>query len=161
MVRSGLLLLAVSLLLLTLYPADLRAQNVPGEGSVGIAASLQGQQLDILVPYWVTDEIALAPLFGFHNVENSFTRLRIGAKPKFYQTLGDNFATFIGGQVVFEHFDPNAGDGEGILFLGGGFGGEYFFSPHFSLGVEGQLNIRVADQNEFRTGGAFTGTFYF
>lgn len=85
----------------------------------------------------------------------------MGVKPKFYQTLGDGFGSYISGLVAFEHYDPEAGDSDGILSLGGGLGGEYYFSTHFSLGIEAMLNIRLNNQNTLGTGAALTSSFYF
>lgn len=137
------------------------AQNLPDEGSLGITASFQGQPIEIQVPYWISQDLVLAPLVGIESVEDSFTRIRIGIKPKFYQSVGNDFASYFSGLVAFEHYDPNVGDSDGILNLGGGIGGEYFFNSHFSLGVEALLNIRLNNQNTLRTGAALTGSYYF
>lgn len=160
MVRSGILLPTFFVLLLfSVNPVN--AQNVPDEGSVGLTASFQGQGLDIQVPYWIQQNLVLAPLAGIQSVENNYTRIRLGVKPKFYQTIGNDFASYFSGLVAFEHFDPAAGDSDVTVNLGGGFGGEYFFSSHFSLGVEALLDIRLNGQNSLRTGAALNGSIYF
>ncbi len=160
MIRSGILITGI--IILCAAPMSLiNAQNVPGEGSVGLTASFQGQQGDIEVPYWLQQNLVIAPLIGIQSVEDTFTRIRVGVKPKFYQTTGDNFASYFSGLVAFEHFDPEVGDSDGILNLGGGLGGEYYFDSHFSLGIEALLNIRLNEQNRLGTGAAITGSYYF
>lgn len=160
MIRSG--ILTMGIIILCAAPISLiHAQTLPSEGSVGITASFQGQQGDIQVPFWLKQNLVIAPLLGIQSVEDTFTRIRVGVKPKFYQTIGEGFASYFSGLVAFEHYDPEAGESDGTLNLGGGVGGEYYFSTHFSLGVEAMLNIRLNNQNTLGTGAALTGSFYF
>lgn len=139
------------------------AQNRPAEGTVGLSASIQSSQTNLQLPIWLADTITLAPVFGLNHQENTFTTLNIGVAPRFYQNLGDDFASYIGARGIFQRTSPDVGDDETDLLLGATGGGEYFLDEHFSMGVEGQLNLFLneGDNNSLSTGAAIVGAYYF
>ncbi|HLR25431.1 MAG TPA: hypothetical protein VK112_06155 [Fodinibius sp.] len=139
------------------------AQNRPDVGSVGIMASLQSEQTNIKLPIWASERIVIAPVVGISHVDDNYTQFNVGINPRFYQSLGNDFATFIGVQGLLQHTSPEQGDNDSDFLLGASGGGEYFLDEHFSLGVEGQLNFLIEDSsnNAFATAAAITGTFYF
>lgn len=158
---------ATKTLLLVLFSIFLTStafsQNRPEEGSIGLSASFQGNQTNLMLPIWTTDDIVIAPVFGIVHESDSFTTLNLGVKPRFYRDLGTNFASYIGFQGLLQYTSPQVGDEITDFLLGANGGGEYFFNPHFSVGVEGQLNllIRDNDDNRLATGAAITGSYYF
>ncbi len=138
-------------------------QGRPSEGSVGLRASIQSNQTNLEVPIWLTESISLAPVFGLNHREDSFTSLNLGVAPRFYQDLGDNFASYIGARGILQRTSPEVGPEDTDFLLGATGGGEYFLDDHFSLGVEGQLNFLFNDNGNdaFTTGAAISGTYYF
>lgn len=137
------------------------AQNVPGEGTLGIQASIQSNQTDILFPYRISNDVSIAPLIGFQSVENGLTTLRVGIKPQFFRSIGNDFATYLGGLGVIRLDSPNVGDNNTSFTLGFNGGGEYYLSSSFSLGVEGLVNIILDNNNAVSTGAAVSATYYF
>lgn len=139
------------------------SQNRPEEGSIGLSASFQGNQTNLMVPIWTTEDIVIAPVFGIVHESDSFTTLNLGVKPRFYRDMGTNFASYIGFQGLLQYTSPEVGDELTNFLLGANGGGEYFFNSHFSVGVEGQLNLLIRDnaENRLATGAALTGSYYF
>jgi len=116
----------------------------------GLTASVQGGQTAILVPIWVGDATTIAPGFSFNFVENGSTfgtdliQLGLLLAPRFYIDMPRVAPYFtIRGGVLF-NFISVFNDFTDI-FLGIGFGGEYFLNPKFSFGVEAQLTGFVTD----------------
>jgi hypothetical protein len=135
-----------------------QSQNVPGEGTLGIQASIQSGQSDLLFPYRLSSDLSIAPLIGFNSVEDQGSNFRVGVKPQFYRDIGSNFATYIGGLGIIR-IDSNDSDTSFVLGFNGG--GEYYLSNRFSLGVEGQINLTIDDRNAIGTGAAVAATYYF
>lgn len=159
-IATSLSLFLVSLFFVT---ATVTAQSRPAEGTLGLSASIQSSQTNLQLPIWLTDSITLAPIFGLNHQEDTFTSINIGVAPRFYQNLGSDFASYIGARGIFQRTSPEVGDDETNLLLGATGGGEYFWDEHFSMGVEGQLNLFLNDggSNNLSTGAAIVGTYYF
>jgi len=140
-----------------------QAQNRPSEGDVGLTASLQSNQTNIMLPIWASNNLVIAPVVGFSNVEDEYTNFNVGINPRFYQKLGSDFATYIGVRGLLQYHSPENSDSSSDFLLGAGVAGEYFLGSHFSLGVEAQLNFLIKDDshNHFGTGTAIMGTYYF
>lgn len=155
----------LSLLLITLFciSSMAYAQDRPGEGSVGLSASIQSGQTNLQIPIWLTDNVTIAPVFGMSHQEDAFTSLNIGVAPRFYQDLGNDFGSYFGAQGILQHTSNEINDDEeNDILLGVTGGGEYFLDEHFSMGVEGQLNLFINDgNNTLATAAAVIGTYYF
>lgn len=156
----------LSLLFITLFfiSSMAYAQDRPGEGSVGLSASIQHSQTNLQIPIWLTDNVTIAPVFGLSHQEDNFTYLNVGIAPRFYQDLGNNFGSYIGARGILQHTSNDVIDNDGTdIRLGATGGGEYFLDDHFSLGVEGQLNFSINEgrNNSLSTGAAIIGTYYF
>lgn len=154
------------LLLATIFLAASTAysQSRPDVGTVGLSASLQSNQTNLKVPIWASENIVIAPIVGISHQDDNFTSFNIGLTPRFYQSLGNDFATYIGAQGIVQHTSVDgAGDDNSDFLIGALGGGEYFLDEHFSLGVEGQLNFLFEenDDNSIYTAAAVVGTFYF
>lgn len=141
------------------------SQTRPDVGSVGLSASLQSNQTNLKVPIWASENIVIAPVVGIAHQDDNFTTFNVGLNPRFYQSLGSDFATYIGAQGILQHtsIDNVDGNDSSDFLIGASGGGEYFLDEHFSLGVEGQLNFLLEDNenNSIYTAAAITGTFYF
>lgn len=151
-------------LIMMLGAAAAHAQDRPDAGTVGLSASLQSNQTNLKVPIWASDNVVIAPVVGILHQNDSYTTFNIGVNPRFYQSLGSDFATYIGAQGLLQHTSIEGADDENSDFLvGASGGGEYFLDEHFSLGVEAQLNFlfEESDDNNIYTAAAIIGTFYF
>ena len=150
-------------LVFTLAATTALSQNIPEKGTIGLSASFQGNQTNLMVPIWTSDNIVIAPLLGIVHETDSFTTINLGVKPRFYRAMGDDFASYFGFQAVLQNTSPEFGDDVTNFLIGVNGGGEYFLNSHFSMGVEGQLNFLIRDNTDDRisTGAAITGTYYF
>lgn len=159
-VTKSILLSAIVLLAAT----TAYSQNRPDAGTVGLSASLQSSQTTLKVPIWASENIVIAPLFGITHQDDNYSSINVGVSPRFYQTLGSDFATYIGAQGILQQTSVDGtGEDSSDFLLGASGGGEYFLDEHFSLGVEGQLNFMFEenDDNSIFTAAAVIGTFYF
>jgi len=155
--------LSIIALMLTFAAAPAYSQDLPDEGTVGIRASFQGSQSNLAFPIWASERVSIAPVVGLSYVEDQSTTVNFGLKPRFYQSLGNNFASYLGLAGLVQYTSPDVGDNETDFLVGVNGGGEYFLDEHFSIGVEGRLNFIIADQgsNGLQTGAAVSASYYF
>ena len=125
------------------------ADELPDVGSVGISALMQSSQLDIILPIWIGQQMVLAPSFSLSRAGSTFYDYGIGGVFRYY-IRRSKAAPFIGVRGVLLVLSPDEGEKITDFVVGGLFGGEYFFDPHFSVAVEGQLNIAVSGNSSFR-----------
>lgn len=158
------IILALLTLCICLISGTIYAQKVPDPGSVGISAFLQSDQKEILLPIWISRRVVIAPLINIFHQEGNATDIRIGVKPRWYQHIGSDFAGYVGMQALIqEKLSVDQTFDHTNYIVGVNTGGEYFFSPHFSMGVEALLNVffeQYAD-DAVSTGAGITGTYYF
>lgn len=152
-------------------PALAHAQSrVPSPGTIGLSASLQAAQFDVFVPIWVSDRFVVAPAIGIAWVEGMSTSIAIGVAPRLYVNT-DPVGAYVGVRAGVLLTSPDEGSSTTDIVVGGTFGGEYFLSSSFSLGVESQLNLTISDKESTRfgnpgrmnlnTGAAAYATIYF
>ncbi|MDX1586432.1 MAG: hypothetical protein R3222_06805 [Balneolaceae bacterium] len=153
----------VLFLTLSLFSTATFGQNIPEKGTIGLSASFQGNQTNLTMPIWTSDNVVIAPLLGIVHETDSFTTINLGVKPRFYRAMGDDFASYFGFQGLLQNNSPEFGDDVTNFLIGINGGGEYFLNTHFSMAVEGQLNFLIRDNTDDRisTGAAITGTYYF
>lgn len=151
------------LLFFFLFTATAFSQNRPDEGTIGLSASFQGNQTNLMLPIWTSEDMVIAPVFGIVHEAENFTTVNLGVKPRFYRDMGSNFASYFGFQGLLQYTSPDFGDDTTNFLIGANGGGEYFLNSHFSVGVEGQLNLLLRDsaENRLATGAALTGSYYF
>jgi hypothetical protein len=132
---------------------------------IGISTAIQSSSVGIQIPIWLGDNIVLAPSIGAQFGDNYGWVAQFGLAPRFYLNdkvnalrpyLGIRAATIIDFPTKIEDpvGFPTPDKTENIIDLIGGlnFGGEYFFSPRFSVGLEIQANIIKSDENSLRFG---------
>ena len=124
--------------------------------TIGIGASIQSSEFGITIPIWITKNFVLAPAIGLSYAETVSTDVAFGLMPKYYFKT-DKFAPFIDIKFAaimnYPSKDNTIDDEKELDYLGGiGFGAEYFFSPHFSFGVEAQANMTISDKDSDRYG---------
>ena len=118
---------------------------------VGISASLQDNQIDVLVPIWIGSQFSLSPVFGIVWTEGVGADLHVGVVPRFFLSI-DKVEPYLGARLAVLQTLPSVGSGTTDWLVGGAFGGEYFVDRHFSVGVESQLNLTISDVNSSRFG---------
>jgi hypothetical protein len=119
--------------------------------TIGLSASLQGSQFDILVPVWTSDAFSIAPAVGVLWAQEGGTDLRIGLVPRFFFSKS-TFAPYVGARIGALIASPTSGEGATDWLLGLAVGGEYFLDPHFSVGVESELNMTISAEHSGRFG---------
>jgi hypothetical protein len=118
---------------------------------VGLSASLQDNQADILVPIWLGSYISISPGFGINWVQDGGTDLRLMLIPRFYFTK-KKISPFIGLRLGVLQAIPSVGSNTTDFLAGLTFGGEYFLDSHFSFGIESQANMTISDDKSTRFG---------
>jgi hypothetical protein len=142
----------------------------PSKGNVGISVSIQNTQFDFLIPIFFQDKVSVSPAIGINKISNNYTDLSLGAILRFYLST-DNVAPFLGMRAGALMFIPDNEDLITDFIFGPFFGGEYYFSKNFSVGIELQLNIIKSASNSIRfnnpngtninSATAFFATIYF
>ena len=118
---------------------------------VGISASVQTTQFDILVPIWTSDRFSIAPAFGFVWVEEGGTDFRFALVPRFFFRK-DKVAPYLGLKAGVLIASPEIGESATDGIFGAAFGGEFFLDDHFSFGTEAQLNLTTSSEKSARFG---------
>jgi hypothetical protein len=146
--KSGIFL---ALFLLLFLSSSLNADNGDGTFKIGIAASLQDQQLDIMVPLWLENDVVISPsVYVIHlNGISSDIGIGFGARKNFPR--GDAYpyvGAHLGALISMPEESSTMTD-----FIGGPMaGGEYLFNDNFGAGVEAQLNITKSHERSMRFG---------
>ncbi|UCD64486.1 MAG: hypothetical protein JSW34_03360 [Candidatus Zixiibacteriota bacterium] len=177
MSRRSISKVSLAVVLVTILTAQATiAQEETGVREFGISAAVQSGQLDLMFPIWTSPKFVTVPSVYFAKMSDIGTDLGFGLllrlnlrDTKAVPYLGFRAAVFIykPDAVPFEDDPETATD----FLVGPAFGGEYFLDDHFSVGVEGQVNITLSDEDSFRFGNpddvnintatAIMATFYF
>jgi len=122
------------------------------ERTWGVTGSIQSSQFEFLLPIWVSETATLSPSVSFIAAQDGGSDLSLGLNPKFYLSETVEAVPFVSvrGGAVFGI--PNSGDTIIDFIFGAGFGGEYFFKPKFSVGIELQGNFTISDEGSLRFG---------
>ncbi len=157
-------------LIVFLFTNFVAAQEKEKNPKLGLTASYQDANFDILFNVWLNKRIKLSPAFGLIHSSGGGSDFTLGLVPQFYMREGKvrpyftpRFAAIIS--------SPNQGKSTTDLLFGGAFGSEYFFTKNFSVSIEAQLNVIKSDENSMRfqnpggtnvnTATAFLATIYF
>lgn len=129
----------------------------------GLSAAVQNSSIGFQLPVWLGESIIIAPSLGAAYRDNFGWELQFGIAPRFFLNK-NNLRPYLGFKVASIIDLPskvnatdilgNPIDFENTIDLIGGlsFGGEYFFSNHFSIGLEIQANVIKSDENSLRFG---------
>ena len=139
----------IYIIILTILVTASLSYSQPQKNNVGLSASLQNSQVDFLVPIFTSDHFSFSPSFGIVSITNQFTDLSLGAIFRYYFTK-NIVSPYIGLRFGAMILSPKGGDYQTDFIAGPLFGGEYYFSQHFSAGIELQLNIAKSAANSFR-----------
>ncbi len=120
----------------------------------GIGFSVTESSPTFLLRLWVSNSVSLEPSFAFRRVtaretdilSNGNIRLTPGLGVIYHGRNGSDFRPFVGGRVTL---DMLAGKSKVRMdkMFSPVFGGEYFFSDHFSIAGEYQLTIIFTDKS--------------
>lgn len=126
-------------------------QEAEDHRSWGFVTSLQGSQLEFMVPIWIAGKVTLAPAVGLVWAQDAGTDLRLGMVLHFYLAQG-RIAPFVGVRGGAFVNSPTVGEGatDGMAGLLGGL--EYSFDRHFAVGVELQMNMTFSSAHSVRFG---------
>ncbi|MDH3891079.1 MAG: hypothetical protein OEV49_08325 [candidate division Zixibacteria bacterium] len=150
--------------------ADAAGEEDSHSGSVGLSASWQGNQSDILLPLWISRQWVVIPSLSLVHVSEKATDVGVGLGLRLNRGTG-RAIPYVGVRGGFLHRTPEAGEGTTDYLAGLMFGGECFLADRFSVGVEAQVNAVFSDVNSFmfgnpngtniNTAAAVAATFYF
>ncbi len=138
-------------ILCTVFSLPLFGQSQEDNPKVGISASFQGLHSDIVIPLWISKFEMLAPGFSITSIKDAGTEIQFALIGRSYFNK-NTVAPFIGGRLGTIIYSPSSGDALQDFVVGISGGGEYYISRNFSFGIEGQLNLGIADKNSVRYG---------
>lgn len=119
------------------------------EKKFGISVALQTEQLDLTFPIWPGSSIVIIPSISVVSVSDVATDFGFGLGLR-YNLNTTEAVPYIGVRFAALNLLPKNGDSITDLVFGIFSGGEYFFSDHFSISVEAQLNYAKSDEFSFR-----------
>jgi hypothetical protein len=130
---------------------SLSAQNVERKAGKGCRVNLQTEQLDIIIPYFLEDDLEIAAGFGVINAEKIGTDVGFGISVRKYLNAS-KVSPFFGIRGGALWYTPDDGDTTTDYIAGILGGAEYFFDEHLSIGVEYQVNFSFSDKYSYRFG---------
>lgn len=167
--KSAVLALAVLLL-----AVGVSAQ--PEKGQVGLGFNVTDAGPGVLVRWWAGESLTIEPAVAVHYVslddlDVSTTQLGLGIGVAWRKPTGTAFRPILAWRFEYDMLvteDKTYAD----MLVSGGFGGEYFFSRHFSVGGEVDLSLVFTDDDFspnfptenstiLTTGQMLTAHFYF
>lgn len=147
-IESVNIFVAMGILLLSL---GVTAYGDEGTGGtkVGLTASLQNNQMEVLVPIWANERLVIAPAVSVAHVSDYVTDFGFGMVFRYNLRMGEA-VPYIGVRWGGMLASPDKGDNTFDMVLGPLMGGECFLKDKFSVGVEAQLNISQSDEKSYR-----------
>ncbi|MFN8134597.1 MAG: hypothetical protein U0Z17_05010 [Bacteroidales bacterium] len=140
------------LALLLLSSAGLAQNKV----KVGLSGSLQGSQYGISVPCWAGPKTVIAPFIDFRYGESIGTDFSVGMETRFYlktEKIRPYYGFKLGAAFNIPSSENTINDNTTIDGVAGiAFGGEYFISENFSVGIEAQGNLTKSAEDSDRYG---------
>jgi len=149
--RRLIVLLAFAFVSNALITGNLSAQDNSFQGKVGLTASVQASQFDMLLPIWITNHFSIAPAFGLLWADEQGSDVHIGLEPRFFFRK-DKVAPYVGLKGGLLIASPENGESVTDGIVGLAFGGEYFLDDSFSFGIESQLNVTLSSERSTRFG---------
>ncbi len=138
-------------LTLFLFTNSVFSQDKLPESGMGIRALYQDSHVGIQLPIWISEKINVSPIIGLVYTDNPQLELQFGVSPVIYLRKAQ-VSPFIGAVAGLIYTSPENGDAVTDYLIGLKSGGEYFVNSHFSIGIEAQLNIALADDKSMRFG---------
>jgi hypothetical protein len=149
-------LIFITLIGLFVFEVSVYGQNEKENHPFGVSSTIQSGQLGISMPVWLGEKFVLAPAVDFKYAEKVGTDISIGVAPRFYlkkEKLAPYWGFRIGTLINIPASDNEVDDQTKLDILAGlNFGGEYYLSDRFSVGIEAQGNLTKSDKNSGRFG---------
>lgn len=142
-----------TVLIITIFIISLgltKAQN-NFEQKIGIGASLQTTQYDIIIPIRLDKIFYLSPAISIKASEDIGNDILVGFATRFY-LKDDKVSPYLGVKVGALINSPKSASSVTDYIAGIDGGAEYYIDSNFSIGIEGQLNFSISDNNSFRFG---------
>jgi hypothetical protein len=141
------------LLLFILLNTQLFSQQ---SNKFGLGGTIQQGQFGIMVPVWLGEKFAIVPAFDLKIAQSVATDIGFALAPRFYlqkAQVSPYFGFRIGSLINIPSKDLEVDSKSKFDLLSGlSFGGEYFLSENFSLGVEAQGNFSKSAKESYRFG---------
>lgn len=138
-------------LLLAIGVVSAFGQSTPEKGTIGLSAMVQSNQMDILLPVFVTPSVVLVPSIGYQNVSDSFSKIAVGIGVRGYLNASQA-RPYLAARAGLLSTGVDGSDRQNDYLVGGAFGAEYFFNAQFSVGAEGQLTVIKSDKGSYAFG---------
>lgn len=116
---------------------------------IGLSASIQGNDMDIAIPYWIGRKTVIGPTFGIEHIQSQSTEFRFGMLLRCIMKL-KRLSPYYGLRGGILSLTQENGSDAVDSYLGLLLGGEFFFTAQFSIGVEAQLNMFKSSANSYR-----------
>lgn len=134
--------------LFLLLTTQAMAQKEPG--TIGITASIQNNQYNYILPYWVDTNLIVAPTFALLKASDISLDIEAGIIAKAFIKQTENWGQYIGVKAAILYFDPENRSTQKDFLGGLAYGAEYFFHDKVSLGAELQFNATISDKTSHR-----------
>ncbi len=141
----------ISTIISILFSLNVYSQELDSIPRYGLTASMQANQFDVIIPFWDSNTLKIAPAFGFVSINDVGQDFSLGIIISKYlnRKKVSPYVSFRGGLLIAV---PENGDSVTDTVLGLAFGGEYFFEKYLSLGIEAQINASISNKRSYRFG---------
>ncbi|HAX61776.1 MAG TPA: hypothetical protein DCX95_04340 [Elusimicrobia bacterium] len=137
----------ICVLFLSASICGLYAKDLSKKTGVGFNSQLSGLGVDSLsVRYWFSKKMAVEGLLGFSLGDD--TIFNVGGKFLTVVKEEKNLNLYGFGIAGIESYNPDLGESDTALTLGGGFGAEFFFSDFPNLGLAAEVGLNFTDIND-------------
>ncbi len=131
--------------------AAAQSKEPNADRGMGMGASFQGEQSDVLLQFPFSESITFGPYFRFFYAEDRGFDYGIGAFSKFYIN-NKKVSPFICAQLGIMISSPEVGDNLTDIIAGGGVGMDYFLDNNISIGIHAMLVVTKSDDHSSRFG---------
>ena len=138
--------LGLALVMIVAHIPSANAQEREVQRKWGLSAYLQTTQAEILVPIWLGQRFVLAPTLSANYIENTGTLLGYGAAARIYANMA-RLASYYGLKAQALTALPKGGTSNTAFLIAVFYGGEFFLSQRFSIGIEPAVNLLIPPNN--------------
>lgn len=123
----------------------------PEQGKVGIGFTVTESSPGLMLRWWAGESVTVEPQFAIRyisldEIDASSTQLGLGIGVAWRKVTGTALRPLVAARFEYDMLiteDETYAD----MLLSGGFGAEYFFSNHFSVGGEVDLSLVFTDDD--------------
>jgi hypothetical protein len=167
--KSIVRLAAIAAALAVAAPAFAQQRAAAPKFGLGVAVtpvdgvpSLVGFPIEIYVPITLAPQFRIEPSIGFVTQDDVGSAFTLGIGGFFVNNVAPQVDIYAGGRLKLNRVSSEvADDSDTDLILAAAAGGEYFFVPKFSLGLEAQVGLYQLGDFNGDTDGFFTNGLAF